>query len=566
VVVYEIILKQKAPKVIVDMLAWMNSSLRQYGSEGINSKDMISVVKFGLGNSNQTVRNQAVALCGSMRLFFGPAIRAPLQDLNAALLTLIDTEFEKVMSEPAPQIKKRGLDQASRSSSATVVDANVSTKKVEDNVVRDDISSLVTDDMIQKMNDSAWKVRKESLDELADVLKRSKHIQSNLPHDLFTSLKARLNDSNKMIVIQSLDIISTLSSAIGSAFDRPSKVLLSSVLLCLNDQKAQVRTAAVGAIQSISDSTGFENGLSFYGQALVPDMSNLRKELTKWIGENDICLEVLSSKSVDVSSMIHPFLLCLLDKNAEVRKYSQICLKSIICNVGVKGIKSQISDHFKGIQLKTLTEALEPLSCQPVSLTKPEPVAKSKAEPSTEKKTERPVSKKSEPKESKEEKKPKSIPLSMADARLKAQRADKNSGIYRWAFDSPRKDLMDFLRSQSEANFSNDLHALLFSEGHFKEKDHLQGLQELESFFKGTDESNTDPELIMKLTVLSSDLILKYLTVRFYDTNTTMLLKALDVTEILLSLLEKQNYSLMEYEASSFLPHFLMKVLFDGIS
>lgn len=58
------------------------------------------------------------------------------------------------------------------------------------------------------------------------------------------------------------------------------------------------------------------------------------------------------------------------------------------------------------------------------------------------------------------------------------------------------------------------------------------------------------------------DLILKWLTLRFFDTNTSVLMKALEYLKLLFSLLSQEEYHLTENEASSFIPYLILKVQF----
>ena len=64
--------------------------------------------------------------------------------------------------------------------------------------------------------------------------------------------------------------------------------------------------------------------------------------------------------------------------------------------------------------------------------------------------------------------------------------------------------------------------------------------------------------------VCNADLLLKYFTLRFFDTNTTVLLKVLDVLDHLLTVLETENYALKDYEAALFLPFFIGKMIGDS--
>lgn len=61
-------------------------------------------------------------------------------------------------------------------------------------------------------------------------------------------------------------------------------------------------------------------------------------------------------------------------------------------------------------------------------------------------------------------------------------------------------------------------------------------------------------------TISCLDLILKWFTLRFFDTNTTVLMKVLEYLKLLFAMLNRENYHLTEYEANSFVPYLILKV------
>lgn len=56
------------------------------------------------------------------------------------------------------------------------------------------------------------------------------------------------------------------------------------------------------------------------------------------------------------------------------------------------------------------------------------------------------------------------------------------------------------------------------------------------------------------------DLVLKWFTLRFFDTNTSVLMKVLEFLKLLFTMLSRKNYQLSDYEASSFIPYLILKV------
>ena len=61
-------------------------------------------------------------------------------------------------------------------------------------------------------------------------------------------------------------------------------------------------------------------------------------------------------------------------------------------------------------------------------------------------------------------------------------------------------------------------------------------------------------------TIANLDMILRWFTLRFFDTNTTVLLKCLEYLQALFNMLCAQDYHLLDLEANSFIPYLVNKV------
>lgn len=57
----------------------------------------------------------------------------------------------------------------------------------------------ITPDLVSKIEDKNWKIRKEGLDEVAAIISEAKFIKANIG-ELPLALKGRLSDSNKILV------------------------------------------------------------------------------------------------------------------------------------------------------------------------------------------------------------------------------------------------------------------------------------------------------------------------------------------------------------------------------
>lgn len=117
----------------------------------------------------------------------------------------------------------------------------------------------------------------------------------------------------------------------------------------------------------------------------------------------------------------------------------------------------------------------------------------------------------------------------------------------KWNFEMPRKEFIDQLRTQMEvAGFNSTLVAGMFKD------DFKFFMKTLDLFIKALDE-------FPDATVSNLDLILRWLTLRFFETNPTVILKAIDYMQALFAMLAARNYHMVEYEAAAFLPYFINK-------
>jgi len=68
-------------------------------------------------------------------------------------------------------------------------------------------------------------------------------------------------------------------------------------------------------------------------------------------------------------------------------------------------------------------------------------------------------------------------------------------------------------------------------------------------------------EVDSEASLSNIDLILKWNTLRFFDTNTTVLMKQLEYLQALLNMAATERYHLHEIEAISFIPYLINKVI-----
>jgi cytoskeleton-associated protein 5 len=107
-----------------------------------------------------------------------------LQDLNPALLTTIDTEFDKVASETAPEPTRFSTDFAAPAPAAVggkgkAAAAGAVADPLEDLFPRVDLDKLVPSAVVSAVGDTNWKARKEALETIQSLLEANKRLKPN---------------------------------------------------------------------------------------------------------------------------------------------------------------------------------------------------------------------------------------------------------------------------------------------------------------------------------------------------------------------------------------------------
>ncbi|KAI9254442.1 armadillo-type protein [Phascolomyces articulosus] len=594
---YPIWKKAKSPKVLADSLTWIHTAVMEFGITGLQVRDLIEFLKFALGNTNASVRTSAVTVLGALRLYIGPEVKSFVQDVTPALMANIEAEFDKVaqMEPPTPTRTTAESQAASRGGGGG--GGNAAADAVESLFPRVDISSPLSK-ASSECSDANWKVRKEGLEKVLSIIEgANKRIKPNLG-EFPGVLKQRLNDSNKNLQIMALEIAGLLAESSGKPFEKYLKPLTGPVTASLSDNKANVRAAGVTALEQFRKVCGLEGMIGSFATSLAADSPMLRKELLSWLATH--LKEDKNAASYDLAPIIAPMLSCLQDRNGDVRKSAQACIPIVIASAGYDAVVHKAAD-LKGAQRQAIMPIIEAnrgaASAAAVSAPPAAPTSAPVKRVSTAKASSAaaaagedapkassigrtrmlskrkpglqaprasgiaPPSSASAPPAAASSAEAVQAPVLTSDPRAKQLRAKKE---IRWQFDTPRPDIQDGLRTSCEPNMSAEVCSLLFSTSQYAERDRLNGLNLLNECMANpevsSDKYDVDFSDMKERFIVNADLILKYLTIRFFDTNTSMLIKCLDITQNMVAIMDEEGYHLTEYEAVSFLPFLINKV------
>lgn len=418
-----------------------------------------------------------------------------------------------------------------------------------------DISSQITEAFLAEISDKNWKTRNEGLMKLQGILNETKVIKPSIG-DLPQVLAHRLVDSNAKIAQTAMEICKQLAETMGPGCKQHVRVLFPGFLNGLGDSKAFIRTASITCINVWGDQCGYKEFFDgeMIATALKTGSPALRSELWAWLNEQ---LPKLSPKSIPKDEILAclPFLYAnICDRNQDVRKNANDAVLGCMLHVGYEAMFKAMETQ-KPAAKKTIQEALD--KARPNLPMKPLPKNKQQA-PIEQPKSVKTVQGKGQKllapaaKVAASRKREEDVDTSplLSVNNLKNQRMldEQKLKVLKWSFTTPREEFTELLRDQmTTAGVNKNLMANMF---HDDFRYHLKVIESLQE----------DLSINSKALICNLDLILKWISLRFYDTNPSVLLKGLDYLNVVLQMLVTTEYDCTETEGSSFLPHLLIKL------
>lgn len=542
---------QKSPKVQQEAMNWVGEAMKEFGCVG-QPKSFVEKVKKGLNATNATVRTSAVSLCGVLYLYLGNQLTVML-DEKPSVMALLNAEFEKHEGEkPPPTVRgaKKSNDSINSEDSGGSLDEKQE-EKVAETVPRIDISTKITDQLISELGDKNWKTRNEALMTLSSIVNDAKSIKSNLG-ELPSVLCQRIVDSNGKLALLALDICKVIATAMGPQCKIHMKTFFRGFLTALGDSKQWVRSAALACLNTWGAEGGYKE---YFEGEVIPDAlktgsPTLRTEVWTWLAD---LLPNAKSIPKDEVILCVPYLYTSMeDRNSDVRKSAQAAILPIMIHVGYGNMVKQTEKLTPGSKSKIMA-ILEKL--RPELPVQPEPAKTAlRGRKTEEKKSDVKVAAKGKtpaPTKTFSRKKEEEVDLTplLPVNNMKNQRMidEQKLKTLRWNFTMPRSEFVDLLREQmTNAGLNKTLIVNMF---HADFKFHLRAIDSLS-------EDMGNAEAI----IANLDLILKWMTLRFFDTNPSVLLKGLEYLQNVFSLLIDNEYTVFDIEANSFIPYLVIKL------
>lgn len=561
------IFEQKSPKLQQEGLLWISSAIREFGFQ-LNAKMMIDEAKKSVQSTNPAVRGAGITLLGTMYLYMGATLATFFDAEKPALKAQIDAEFEKNQGQRPPAATRGAAAKGGSGGDAGDEDgAEEAAAPVEINLAdllpRVDISPMITEALLVEIADKNWKTRNEGLTKLQNMLDESKLIKPTIG-DLPQALAHRIKDSNTKIAQLAIAICEQLANCMGPQFKQHIKVLLPGILQGLGDSKSFLKAACANCIATWGSICGHKEFFEceMIAEALKTGGPGMRVEVWSWLAEK---LPEMPPKSISKDELLAclPYLYAnICDRNADVRKNANDAILGFMIHVGFdamskatdkqtptvkKDIKAALDKARPNLPVKPLpSQKQAPAAAEPKQIPRPGTASAGGS------KLAKPVASKAQPEKPVARKKEEEVDTSplLATNNIKNQRMidEQKLKVLKWTFTTPREEFNELLRDQmTTANVNKNLITNMF---HVDFRYHLKVIDALAEDLDGNVEG----------LVCNLDLILKWISLRFYDTNPSVLIKGLDYLVVVLETLIENDYALTDIEANSFIPHLLTKI------
>ena len=554
----------KSPKIQSECMNWMVVALETFGLQ-VKLPVYLNHIKNGLSSTNQTVKTSSIKLLGAFAVFFGSqkdAFKSMLGDINSNLESKIDKEIETSTANP-PSVPTRSLKPGKTDGDLDEGgndDANQFS--VEDLIPRVDIGDRFKGELMVNLADKKeWKQRNEALQEIHSILKQNPKITLNLG-DLIAGLKARLNDTNKNLVITTLNIISTLANCLGSLLSKIVRTLLPPILSVLSDAKPNVREAGITTLnnwcEQLKFSAFFEFEMMLAG--IKAENPNQKAELMAWVSEK---LKVVPPKQLpkqELLALVVPIGPFLEDRSGPVREKSKALLLTLVDCLG-KDAVTKASSKASGQAIKNILGKLTPQVAVQIDkptetnqVSEPQSGGKSNEKPNgasrkISSQTSAPPAPAPPPPEPEEIK-----TFRMGPTREHREFEEKKHGTLRsprWEFDQPSTDHIRYLKTHFEKCMDPSLIDKLF-DNDIQQQDKALKFIVSPSCLKGPFE---------KEIITCVDLFFKYIAMKLTEKNNVRVLKAaLEFLKVLLEVLSDKNYVMIDFEANAIIPFLVQRM------
>lgn len=314
------------PQINAEICTILTNLITELPVEVVPVKEVIAYAKVVIQDINSQCKNAATGLFKALYSQIGYPIFNEIQDLPADLLMQLQTELEKApcASENDQHFKlqlKGGLAES----------RNIS-RKSSANTIGESSLSKVPEKIVKCLTNPDWKIRKEGLEQLEQLLSNHKtKISGDVFQELVSVLKARLEDPNKALLKGFIQLIKKLSTEFGKEISQHSRPLIESLTNKLAHKHTEVRQEALACLEAIGSKIGMDQVISSILSLLLRGSSEVRANVI------NLALKYpYELPKVDLQHNVNALICSLQDRDKGVRKNAEKLIERSIEIIGIE--------------------------------------------------------------------------------------------------------------------------------------------------------------------------------------------------------------------------------------
>ncbi|PAV85409.1 hypothetical protein WR25_01466 isoform A [Diploscapter pachys] len=432
-----------------------------------------------------------------------------------------------------------------------------------------------------------WTDRRDALQALLDLLTAHKKLSTKANYgEIVAQLKKVLEkDANVMVAALAAKCLKCIAEGLRKKFSPHAPTILPTIFEKFKEKKPTLRDPLVECIDAVAATISLESMQDDVLAALEKPNPSIKVQTDLFLYRTFLKLNAQTMPKKTLKAIAPLLVKHSMESDPEVRDACYAALGSAMRVIGEKPMNSLIADivedklkmtKIKEYCQKAIDEAGPEASTQP-AVPEPKPATPAKQDKPPAKTGSRSSSRAPSPsaenkaaeKESAEERKPPAAKASTQQAAARDEepaaqpqkemllmvneekatrlKEEKNFKILKWNFVTPTDEHISQLQAALSANAKGALISQLFN------KDFKMQLKGVEEVIKAGEEF---PESVAK----NSDLLLKWATLRFLETNPTVLIKVLEMSKLVIQRMQDTNESMSGEEINAFLPYLLQKL------
>ncbi|KAI5461968.1 armadillo-type protein [Mariannaea sp. PMI_226] len=258
-------LSNKVPKNVAATLHALTQIFHNYGCKIVDPKPVLKALPKAFGAADKNVRAEATNLTVELYRWLREAMKPMFWgELKPTQQNDLETQFEKIKSEPAPKQERllRSQQEAMESAPAGGEDGGEGEDYEEDAVEVDafdlaepqDVTKKIPANFSEMLASSKWKDRKEAVDALHQALNVPRIKDSDFS-EVNRGLAKCMKDANVAVVTQAALCIQALATGLRKSYAKYRTIVMQPIMDRLKEKKATVADALGGALDAVFTST-----------------------------------------------------------------------------------------------------------------------------------------------------------------------------------------------------------------------------------------------------------------------------------------------------------------------